>query len=422
MTTTGDGPGRGGDAAELFTVEQLAEISQNQDPIANDLAGDRAALVPEMIKGGIVTKNQITAFLANICQETDHLNTLEEYGDEDYYRSFLGEEWMYHGRGYIMNTWRSAYQRLSSVLGVDLVSNPDLLAQDKDLAAKAAMWYWNGVGCGPYADQEDFEAVCSLINRGEAVPQGPINGWEERLAAYERAKVVIGTSTEPVTEPAREGSEAVADRITLGYDQEGWAYDITSGLYVKSNTAGLDHKTDQDGWLWAGVATGTTTVETTTETVTTTVSTWSWPEAWDDPVPDSWSYWLRHPTRYVWRPDIEAWARWLVDNYNVWCNSYYEHPEGRGFEVASTDADGTVWYIENTSLDVWGLPDRGNPLGLTVGWQIFNMLMNDPNPPNIRWIIWQETQYGDWNGWQGEPFGVGDPIMSHLDHIHVTYW
>ena len=140
---TNDGRGGGADAAELFTVDQLAEISQNPDPVAYDLAGDRAALVPEMKKGGIVTKNQISAFLANVCQETDWLKTLEEYGNEDYHRSFLGDEWWYHGRGYIMNTWLDAYQRLSDVLGVDLVSNPDLLAQDKDLAARAAVWYRN---------------------------------------------------------------------------------------------------------------------------------------------------------------------------------------------------------------------------------------------------------------------------------------
>ena len=77
-----NGLGGGANAAELFTIEQLTEVSQNQDPVANDLAGDVAALIPERKKGGIVTKNQITTFLANICQETDHLNTLEEYGDE----------------------------------------------------------------------------------------------------------------------------------------------------------------------------------------------------------------------------------------------------------------------------------------------------------------------------------------------------
>jgi predicted chitinase len=44
-----------------------------------------AALIPEMRKGGIVTMNRITAFLANVCQETSHLNTLEEYGGHSYW-------------------------------------------------------------------------------------------------------------------------------------------------------------------------------------------------------------------------------------------------------------------------------------------------------------------------------------------------
>ena len=79
-----DGLGGGTEAAELFTVEQLTEMSQNRDPVANDLAGDVAALIPKMRKGGIVTKNRITAFLANVCQETDRLNTLEEYGGYEY--------------------------------------------------------------------------------------------------------------------------------------------------------------------------------------------------------------------------------------------------------------------------------------------------------------------------------------------------
>jgi LysM domain len=69
------GPDGGADAAELFTVDQLAEISRNPDPVAFDLAVDQASLIPEMKKGGIVTRNQIAAFLANVCQETDRLVT-----------------------------------------------------------------------------------------------------------------------------------------------------------------------------------------------------------------------------------------------------------------------------------------------------------------------------------------------------------
>ena len=162
-----------------------------------------------------------------------------------------------------------------------------------------------------------------------------------------------------------------------------------------------------------------------------TETTWAWPAAFDAPILDSPIYQDRHPTRYIWRPDVEEWARWLVDKFDevVWCNTYREHPgsgligvPGRGFEVASVDEDGTVWYIMNTSFDVWDYQGRNHALGLTVGWQIFRILMDYPYPPDIRWIIWQERQYGAWNDWEGEPFGVGDPFMAHNDHIHVTYW
>jgi hypothetical protein len=92
-----------------------------------------------------------------------------------------------------------------------------------------------------------------------------------------------------------------------------------------------------------------------------------------------------------------------------------------GFEVASTDPDGTVWYIQNTSFDVWGPQGRGDPIDRAVGQQVFDTLWQEPNPPNIHWIIWQETLYWPGNDWQGEPFGEGDPNRSHNDHIHVTY-
>jgi hypothetical protein len=120
-----------------------------------------------------------------------------------------------------------------------------------------------------------------------------------------------------------------------------------------------------------------------------------------------------------------------VDTFDgvVWCNTYYEHPgsgligvPGRGFEVASIDDDGTEWYIMNTSFDVWDYQGRNHAIGLTVGWQIFNILMEYGPAPYIRWIIWQGTQYGAWNNWEGEFFAPIGSFMGHGDHIHVTYW
>jgi len=151
-------------------------------------------------------------------------------------------------------------------------------------------------------------------------------------------------------------------------------------------------------------------------------STWSWPVANDPPghIGDGCFVDL-HPTRYVWRPDVEQRARWLVDTFNVWCNTYHAKPPGWEFEVASTDPDGTVWYIQNTSFDVWGPQGRGYPIDSTVGQQVFDTLFNEPNPPTINWIIWQGTMYWAGNNWQGEPQQTLNLHEAHYDHTHVTY-
>jgi predicted chitinase len=78
-----------------------------------------------------------------------------------------------------MNTWRAAYQRLSYVLGVDLVSNHDLLIQRKDLAAKAAVWYWTVNEIGPVAD----------AGRGQLLQGG---GAPRKLVRVQRRRVVAG--------------------------------------------------------------------------------------------------------------------------------------------------------------------------------------------------------------------------------------
>lgn len=110
---------------------------------------------------------------------------------------------------------------------------------------------------------------------------------------------------------------------------------------------------------------------------------------------------------------MEAWARWLVENYSVWVNTYHNHPEDvflRAGESRMMD-----------SYDVWGPSGRGDPLDPALGDELFGIIFNDPNPPNIEWIIYKRRMYGAWNSWYGEPFGDGSVFMNHDDHIHVTY-
>lgn len=194
----------------LFTARQLSEMSGNQD--LDVLEKYREALVPAMRKAGITTPLRMAAFFGNVMVETAALKTLEEYGNESYFRYgpqggdglYLGNEWRYHGRGFLMNTWKAAYANLSKVLDADLVSNPDLLERP-DYAARAATWFWDRHDLNSYADKGNFRAVAAIINTGRAT--GTPNHWTERLQYYDRAKRVLsnGSGGRPDSEkPDRE--------------------------------------------------------------------------------------------------------------------------------------------------------------------------------------------------------------------------
>jgi len=177
----------------LFTAEQLSAISGNQDLAT--LEKYRNVLVEEMQKGRIDTYMRATAFLAEIVQETDRLQALEEYASGRAYegRRSLGNVQpgdgpRFKGRGFIMITGRANYTAASRDLDVDLVSNPGL-ASKPDVAARVAVWFWNKNQCSPYADRGQFKAVSAVINTGS--PDGEPWGMKDRLIFYDRAKRVL---------------------------------------------------------------------------------------------------------------------------------------------------------------------------------------------------------------------------------------
>jgi hypothetical protein len=188
----------------------------------------------------------------------------------------------------------------------------------------------------------------------------------------------------------------------LAYDREGWAYDTASRLYVKSPTADLDHKTNKNGWLWADVTT------TKKEDPQPGPSTWSWPNAWAEPghIGDG-SYADMHPERYSWRSDVEEVARYLVDTYSVWCNTYVDHPPG--------------WGLDNVSLDVWAYDGRGATVDPSVGQAVFDDIFNNGKEPWIWWVIWWGSMWSMRGGWEGAPWGPPDSDPGHYSHVHFTF-
>jgi putative chitinase len=85
-----------------------------------------------------------------------------------------GEGYKYRGRGLIQLTGKENYANASKALGVDLVANPDLVAEPK-YAALTAGWFWNKRNLNAEADAKDYTGMTKKINGGTL-------GLNERVA------------------------------------------------------------------------------------------------------------------------------------------------------------------------------------------------------------------------------------------------
>jgi predicted chitinase len=147
------------------------------------------------------TKERAAAFLAQVCFESDFLRAMVERPTADTGPAFegydppghraqrlgntqRGDGARFRGRGRIQLTGRANYTRAGAALGVDLVGHPELAAEPS-IAARVAAWYWLEHGCNAAADQEDLEAVTRKINGG-------LNGYAQRVEAYQRARAALG--------------------------------------------------------------------------------------------------------------------------------------------------------------------------------------------------------------------------------------
>jgi len=210
----------------LLSTEALKQaLSRCKDP-----QGWVDILNPLLEPAGLDQPLRLAAFLAQVGHESGHLNRMEEnlnYGAEGLQRTWpkrfpdqataqayagkpqdianrvyggrlgngpeaSGDGWKYRGRGLIQLTGRANYLQAGQALGLGLVDNPDVLAQDRLLAARAAIWFWNSRGLSALADAhegddetEDFKEITHRINGAET-------GYPERLVLWGRAKAALG--------------------------------------------------------------------------------------------------------------------------------------------------------------------------------------------------------------------------------------
>ncbi len=93
-----------------------------------------------------------------------------------------GDGWRYRGRGFLQITGRGNYRQIGNIIGMNLVSRPQVLA-DPAAAAAAAVIYWREKGLNAAADADDIRAVTAGINPALA-------GLDDRTAWLGRARRV----------------------------------------------------------------------------------------------------------------------------------------------------------------------------------------------------------------------------------------
>jgi putative chitinase len=90
----------------------------------------------------------------------------------------------YKGRGLIGITGKDSYANCGSGLGVDLISQPNLLIEPK-YAALSAGWFWNKKSLNALADIKDYETMTKRINGG-------LLGLNDRKAKIAKALAILG--------------------------------------------------------------------------------------------------------------------------------------------------------------------------------------------------------------------------------------
>ena len=100
---------------------------------------------------------------------------------------------LYYGRGWFQLSWPCNYYAAGQSLGVDLLSNPDLVEEQLVLSVKTALWYYKTNGMDVPAQQGDFAATTRILNGAIECNGGPgATNQAQRVATYERIRPCFG--------------------------------------------------------------------------------------------------------------------------------------------------------------------------------------------------------------------------------------
>lgn len=146
-----------------------------------------------------------------------------------------GDGWKYRGRGFMQLTGKANYAAASKGLGIDLVTDPDKVASDSDVAAKTALWYWKSrKGLEDAAKKGDLNTVTKMINGGT-------HGLAERGQLFKQYTDMVGSGK--------------FDDILSGKDKSAGAQSESSGDSTAAALAGQQAQSGPDTPALSGAKT-----------------------------------------------------------------------------------------------------------------------------------------------------------------------
>ncbi|ETO62248.1 hypothetical protein F444_19816 [Phytophthora nicotianae P1976] len=173
------------DAVELYNFDGLVNAANKYTTFAN--TGNDTN-----------DKRELAAFLAQTAHESDNFKAAEEYARNTYtvwqycdnttYPCAPGRR--YHGRGPIQLSWNYNYYNAGNALGIDLLNNPDIVANDTAVTWMTALWYWMTPQGGRVihdvvAGVNGFAESTRIINGAlECGPNAPNTANEKQRITY----------------------------------------------------------------------------------------------------------------------------------------------------------------------------------------------------------------------------------------------
>lgn len=199
----------------IITVDVLKAIAPGSKKTKYKLLPDLAHWMNEFFpKFYIDTPSELRHIIAQLAHESDSFNTLEEYASGKAYEGrkglgniYAGDGIKFKGRGPLQNTGRTQYKLLSVKSGSPsrFIDNPKLLSTP-EWGVWAACIYWTENGLLAISNMDDSAKVpykrrfddghveiiqVSPVEYISRRVNGGVNGLQERIKFYERAKSII---------------------------------------------------------------------------------------------------------------------------------------------------------------------------------------------------------------------------------------